>query len=155
MGRKIDLYSINAATSLNAIGQAIRSRRKELKLTAEEVARAAGISRVTLHRIEKGESSVTVGAYAATLQALGLGIGVTGLPAEETPLSEINVDNYPELRKLAWQIATGTVLTPEEAWDIYSRNWRHLDEENLTREEAGLFKHLNKQFSSNSAATRN
>ena len=148
MGRNIELYSQRATSALHEVGNTVRAQRKALKLTAEEVAQAAGISRVTLHRVEKGESSVTVGAYAATLQALGLGIGVTGLPAEETPFPEINVDNYPELRKLAWQIAAGTVLTPDEAWDIYSRNRRHLDEENLTAKEAELITLLEQQIGS-------
>lgn len=148
MGRNIELYSERATSALHTVGKAIRAQRKTLKLTAEEVAQAAGISRVTLHRVEKGESSVTVGAYAATLQALGLGFGVTGLPVEEPPLPEIIVDNYPELRKLSWQIAAGTVLMPEEAWDIYARNRRHLDEENLTAQEAELITLLEQKIGS-------
>jgi len=38
-----------------------------------QVAERAGISIVTLHRIERGESSVSVGAVANVLFCLGLG----------------------------------------------------------------------------------
>ena len=48
---------------LTALGQKIRSQRKALRITATATAEAAGMSRVTLHRIEQGEASVTIGAY--------------------------------------------------------------------------------------------
>ena len=40
------------------------------KLTVELVAERAGISRTTLWNVEKGSSSVAIGAYAAVLHAL-------------------------------------------------------------------------------------
>jgi transcriptional regulator with XRE-family HTH domain len=36
---------------------------KALKVSATTAAEAAGMSRMTLHRIERGEPSVTMGAY--------------------------------------------------------------------------------------------
>jgi len=42
------------------LGEKLRRERKSLKLTLEEVARKAGISKMTLHRIEKGISSPSV-----------------------------------------------------------------------------------------------
>ena len=40
---------------LQALGEQVRARRKALRLSATVTAEAAGLSRVTLHRIEKGE----------------------------------------------------------------------------------------------------
>ena len=57
---------------LQALGAQIRAQRKALRLSATVTAEAAGLSRVTLHRIEKGEPSVTMGAWCNTMAALGL-----------------------------------------------------------------------------------
>ncbi|MBC7603974.1 MAG: helix-turn-helix domain-containing protein, partial [Ramlibacter sp.] len=46
-----------AIDSLNTIGATLRARRKAMKVSAVAASEAAGISRVTLHRIEKGEPS--------------------------------------------------------------------------------------------------
>ena len=47
---------------LQALGERIRAQRKQHRLSAATAAEAAGMSRVTLHRIERGEPSVTMGA---------------------------------------------------------------------------------------------
>jgi DNA-binding XRE family transcriptional regulator len=54
------------------LGTQLRAQRKALKVNATVAAEAAGISRVTLHRIEKGEPSVTMGAWANVAAALGM-----------------------------------------------------------------------------------
>lgn len=61
-----------ATRALGALGDQIRERRKHLKLSATAAAEAAGMSRVTWHRLERGEPSVTMGAYLNALVALGL-----------------------------------------------------------------------------------
>ncbi|MFV0493828.1 helix-turn-helix domain-containing protein [Mycobacterium sp.] len=58
--------------ALAEIGEELRGRRKELRISAATAAEAAGVSRVTLHRIESGTPSVTVGAYMNAAAALGL-----------------------------------------------------------------------------------
>lgn len=55
---------------------------------------------------------------------------------------EIRLQDYPELRRLGWQLAQGGVLTPREALDIYERNWRHIDEEALVDPERQLISDL-------------
>jgi transcriptional regulator with XRE-family HTH domain len=59
---------------LKEIGERIRHHRRQLGLTATATAAAAGISRVTLHRIEKGTASVTLGALMNVLDALDLSL---------------------------------------------------------------------------------
>lgn len=140
--------SANVLDDLAVLGQQIRTRRKALRVNATAVAEAAGMSRVTLHRIEKGEPAVTMGAYLSVLAVLGLKFGLIG-PAESTDLHQaldragwiparIRLADYPQLERLAWQVQGTDSLTPAEAWDIYERNWRHLDEDALLEHERQL-----------------
>ena len=125
------------AKKLESLGQQIRAHRKALRVSATAAAEAAGMSRVTLHRIERGEPAVTMGAYLNAIAALGLEFGI--LPPYN-PTAEVGDDHrkgwipvrihlsdYPQLKQLAWQIHGTDELTPVEAMDIYERNGRHLD----------------------------
>ena len=55
---------------LYTMGEQIKLARLRRKLPAELVAQRAGISRSSLWKIEKGDSSVAMGIYAAVLHAL-------------------------------------------------------------------------------------
>ena len=57
---------------LKALGENIRLARLRRNFSAGLVAERAGMSRATLHAIEKGEPGVTLGAYANVLHSLGL-----------------------------------------------------------------------------------
>lgn len=130
---------------LEAFGRRIHARRKALKVSATNAAEAAGVSRMTLHRIERGEPSVTMGAYMNALGALGLDVDVitaTETPAAVTLPDGIRIADYPQLRRLAWQLAPATELTPEEAWGTYERNWRHVDAFALGAKEHQLLNDL-------------
>lgn len=142
--------------ALTALGVAVRRRRKALGISAVAAAEAAGISRPTLHRIEKGEASVTLGACLQVLTVLGLEVAVA--PREARPQggrperpgwlpARVHVDDYPRLRELAWQVHAGAELTPREALDIYERNARHLDAAALTAGERDLVEALRLAFS--------
>jgi transcriptional regulator with XRE-family HTH domain len=61
---------------LAVIAGRIREHRKALAVSAMTTAEAAGMSRVTLHRIECGEPSVTMGAYLNAMTALGMEIDI-------------------------------------------------------------------------------
>ncbi|MGJ7511807.1 helix-turn-helix domain-containing protein [Variovorax sp. GT1P44] len=137
-----------SAAALAAIASAVRARRKDLGVSAVTTAETAGISRVTLHRIEKGEPAVTMGAYLRVMSALGLHLEA-GLPqaATETPRpgwlpARIRIADYPWLKQLAWQIHGPQELTPREALGIYERNWRHVDPETLSAAEKDLVEAL-------------
>ncbi len=58
--------------NLRTLGACLAEKRKALRVSATVAAEAAGISRVTLHLIEKGEPSVTMGAWSNAIAALGL-----------------------------------------------------------------------------------
>lgn len=144
------------AHQLIALGQQIRIHRKTLRISATTAAEAAGVSRVTLHRIEKGEPAVTMGAYANAMAALGLNFGLVA-PAELIESHDvasregwiparIRLTDYPQLRQLAWQVHGAETLSPTEAWDIYERNWRHVNEQALTVHEQQLIDALRLAF---------
>ena len=122
-----------ARAQLGPIGLRIRSQRKFLGVSATVAAQAAGLSRVTLHRIERGEPSVTIGAYLNAIVALGLELSLLNQPHDANPQhsvaapAAIVLAEYAQLRQLAWQLPGVTVLTPPEALQLYERNWRHVD----------------------------
>jgi len=57
---------------LEQLGENIKLARKRRKFTTIQVAERAGIDRTTLYQIEKGNSSVSMGAYFNVLRVLGL-----------------------------------------------------------------------------------
>lgn len=65
-------YNILPGTEeiLKTMGKQIKFARLRRSLSAELVAERAGISRVSLWKIEKGDPSVAMGIYAAVLRTL-------------------------------------------------------------------------------------
>lgn len=57
---------------MEKLGENIKLARKRRKLTTIQVAERAGIDRTTLYQIEKGNPSVSMGAYFNVLRVLGL-----------------------------------------------------------------------------------
>lgn len=142
------VIATTAANKLIAMGKQIRAHRKALRINATAAAEAAGMSRVTLHRIENGEPSVTMGAYLNAMAALNMDFGIikpAGLadPALDTDRegwipARIHLSDYPQLKQLAWQVHGTNELTPAEALSIYERNWRHVDVNALKPHERQL-----------------
>ncbi len=136
------------------LGNRLRTRRKALGVTMVAAAEAAGMSRVTLHRIEKGNPSVTMGAWLAAASALALDMDVHERDHRQNRPSgdpgwipvRIPVANYPQLRQLAWQLDGATQLSPQEAFNVYERNWRHLDQDALQPDEQSLLTALQQAF---------
>lgn len=136
--------------ALRELGQRIRDHRKRLKVSAIATSEAAGISRVTLHRIEKGEPSVAISAYLSVISALGLILELADLKqkrdkqkslTKEIP-QKIRVASYKQLKRLAWQLKGTKEVSPEEALDIYERNWRHIDIHSMEARERKLLEAL-------------
>ena len=70
MNRKNVVIMPETQKRLSLMDEQIKYARLRRKLSVELVAERAGISRTTLWNIEKGASSVAIGAYAAVLHAL-------------------------------------------------------------------------------------
>jgi transcriptional regulator with XRE-family HTH domain len=143
MSKTLPVDQSQMTSPLGVLGQQIRAHRKALGVNATVVAESAGISRVTWHRLEKGEPSVAMGAYVKALDTLGLKIGIASAATAEGVLPvQIELSKFPQLRQLAWQVSASETLNPLEAWSIYERNWRHLDQAALTADESQLIKAL-------------
>jgi transcriptional regulator with XRE-family HTH domain len=159
MPTKAPAVEEHARAQLEALGAQIRAERKALRLSSTTTAEAAGISRVTLHRIEKGESSVAIAAWANVVSALGLTLtaarasevrdGTANRLGESVPV-HIRLADYPQLKALAWHVQGTDILTPAEALAIYERNARHLNLETMSIQERGLLEALRAIFRKNS-----
>ncbi|MEY4755589.1 MAG: hypothetical protein RJA34_487 [Pseudomonadota bacterium] len=143
-----------AELQLRSLGARLAARRKALRVSATVAAEAAGMSRVTLHRIEKGEPSVTMGAWYNAIAALGMQLQLQDQETiKSTPAGgpgwwpvRIALADYPQLKALAWQLQGADDLTPVEAFDIYERNARHLDLPTMTEHEQALWQALQQAF---------
>jgi transcriptional regulator with XRE-family HTH domain len=136
------------AIRLRVLGGRIRAHRERQKVSATVAAEAAGMSRVTLHRIERGEPSVTMGAYLSAIDAVGLQLelrdpqarsasaGMAGLP------ERVRLADYPQLKRLAWQLHDVDDLSPADALNLYERNWRHIDRAGMEPAERALLQTL-------------
>lgn len=148
------LTSEQLESRVTALAVQMRQRRKVMGVSVTTAAQAAGISRVTWHRMEKGEITVTIGAWFNALAVLGLefGIGLVGSvtdakaspeSAAVIPVSVVLAD-YPQLAALAWHVQGVSTVSAREAFDIYQRNERHINHQNLTPGEAALITNLGK-----------
>jgi transcriptional regulator with XRE-family HTH domain len=136
------------------LGQKIHAQRKALGVRINSAARASGISRMTLIRIERGANSVCINSYIKLCKALGLDLDILnplGLPMPKIEISavEFNIDgahirirDYPQLRGLSWQLNHDVLLTDEEAIGIYERNKRFLEIHEIQEHERLLMQRL-------------
>jgi hypothetical protein len=114
-----------------------------------------------LHRIERGEASVTIGAYFSVVAALGLKLDLhdlhdlhdlNGPPAATSRVPEgglpatVRLDDFPQLKRLAWQRQGVAEVSPAEALSLYERNWRHIDPASLGPAERALVQALAEQL---------
>lgn len=146
--------------ALAILGQTILNHRKKLGVGSQTLSEFACISRVTLHRIERGEPSVNIGAYMQVCKALGLGLFALEKPsplgvnlpddllfdANDPDGEQIPIQQYPQLKELAWQLKKDAVVSPKDALNIYERNWRFIDIENMSLQEKALIEQLKNQI---------
>lgn len=139
------------------LGQALRQRRKVLGISATAAAQAARVSRVTWHRLEKGELTVALGSLLGAANVLGMVVQLQSVDAAAVGPADgssdaglplrIRLGDYPQLQSLAWQVGNGEqVLSPREALGMYERNWRHLQPELLESRERALIDALRQVF---------
>ena len=72
MSRKTVILEPNTEDKIKKMGQRIKKARLRRNISAEMISKKAGIGESTFYAIERGVSTVSLGAYAAVLSALGL-----------------------------------------------------------------------------------
>ena len=73
MGKQaLSVYSRYGQEAVELLSKLIRAGRKERKLTVQELADRAGVSRGLIQRIEKGDMKCQIGAYFEVAAILGI-----------------------------------------------------------------------------------
>lgn len=72
MGRTFQRQFPSVQRQVAALGERIRKARLRRRMTAVLFAERLGVSRDTLHRLEKGDATIALGTYARALRILGL-----------------------------------------------------------------------------------
>lgn len=75
--------SLSARRALRQLGSDISLARRRRRISTTSMAERADISRATLSKIEKGDQSVSIGAYVSVLMILGFEGRLGGLASAE------------------------------------------------------------------------
>lgn len=78
---------MEAITLLHRLGGSLRDARKQRGLTQAQLAALASVPRLKVIQVERGDASVSIGAYAEVAAALGLEF--TPVPARRPTLDEV------------------------------------------------------------------
>ena len=68
---------------LQVFGENLKLARKRRKLTMEQAAQRAGMDRGTLRKVERGDTSISIGAYVNVLSVYELQADILKLAAED------------------------------------------------------------------------
>ena len=83
MSRKTVILELNIEDKLKKMGQRIKKARLRRNISAETISKKAGIGESTFYAIERGVSTVSLGAYVAVLFVLGLDGDLDGIAMDE------------------------------------------------------------------------
>ena len=72
MSRKNIVLTLDTRKRLAKMGVQIKNARLRRNISVEEIATKSGVSETTYYAIEKGQDTVSIGAYAAVLSVLEL-----------------------------------------------------------------------------------
>lgn len=56
------------------------------------------------------------------------------------------IGDFPQLRLIAWNRNPDDVITGEEAFDLYERNWRFVDESAMPPHERAVVDRLTREY---------
>ena len=89
-----------AARALANLGGDIALARRKRRISTVSMAERAFISRGTLHKVERGDPSVSMGVYASVLSILGLVDGLAQTAERRNDLLGLDIDEDRLPRKI-------------------------------------------------------
>ncbi len=66
----------------------------------------------------------------------------------------LRIDDYPQLKLIAWSRAAAGDIDEEDAYALYERNWRFIEQSELTPAEKALIEHLSNKFGNGLSLSR-
>lgn len=100
---------------LREVGENLRLARLRRRLHAQQVAERAGLSRTTLRAIERGDPSVSFGAYANVLFSLGLDKDLEALGSDDELGRKLQDGQIPVGSRAPRRAAQSVKATPSKA----------------------------------------
>lgn len=61
-------------------------------------------------------------------------------------MQPVTLKNYPQLKFLAWNRPAAETIPASEAFGLYERNWKHVDQKALSATEKALIAELTKVY---------
>jgi len=58
----------------------------------------------------------------------------------------LRLENYPQLKMIAWQRDVNALVEEQEAFALYERNWQYVEKDALIPEEKYLIHRLTNEF---------
>jgi transcriptional regulator with XRE-family HTH domain len=99
---KASRLPIPVMRALRKLGEDIRNARRRRRIPVELLAQRASIARMTLHKIERGDTGVAIGNYSSVLFSLGMldRLGDVADPRYDTVGLELEEENLPQRIRL-------------------------------------------------------
>lgn len=139
MAQRTSLLLPQTGEILAAFGERLKLARKRRKLTAKQVAERAGMTPMTLRSLEAGSAGVTIGAYLAVMQVLGLEQDLNLLAAEDTLGRQLQDARLISTTKLLAAKSAYKVHEDENSPQVAEANERGIEQKNAqTVTSAGL-----------------
>lgn len=98
---------VPVSRALRKLGSDLRDARRRRRIPAAILAERASISRMTLHKIEKGDAGVSLGNYAMVLFTLGLldQLGNMASPLNDAIGQQLEEEHLPKRIRLPRQVS--------------------------------------------------
>lgn len=103
MSKKTVFLEPDTEDKLKKMGQRIKKARLRRNISAEMISKRAGIGESTFYAIERGVSTVSLGAYAAVLSILGLNNDLDSIAVDEEAKKQLYEQNLVKRKRASKQ----------------------------------------------------